>query len=132
MAINGSVIFQPQFLEDYAGPQHAFRGFFGLAGHVQRGSASQFFDEFSRPVTQVIVARMGDNPVQVAGNRAHVFVDRPLVVIEDHDKALRIVGDIVERFIGNPAGEGGVAGQSHHVFPAACQVASHCHAERRR
>ena len=42
-----------------------------------------------------------------------------------------MVRDVVERFVGDAAGEGGVARDRDHVFLAAGLVARHRHAERR-
>ena len=68
--------------------------------------------------------------LQVAGNGADVLVDGPLVVVEDHDQALGVVGDVVERLVGDAAGEGRIAGHGDDVLLAAQLVARHRHAER--
>ena len=74
---------------------------------------------------------VGDDAVEVAGDGADVAVDGPLVVIEDDDEALGLLGDVVEGFERDAVGEGGVAGDGDDVFFAAGEIARHCHAERR-
>ena len=73
---------------------------------------------------------VGDDAVEVARDGADVAVDGPLVVVEDDDQALGLLGDVVERFEGNAVGECGVAGNGDDVLPAAGEVAGHGHAER--
>ena len=70
--------------------------------------------------------------LQVAGNGADVLVDGPLVVVQHHDQALGVVRDVVQRFVGDPAGEGRISRHRDHMFLAAGLVAGHRHAERRR
>ena len=60
------------------------------------------------------------------------LVDRPLVVVQHHDHALRLVSDVVERLVGDPAGKRRVPCQRHHVLRSASLVACHCHSQRRR
>ena len=85
VAVDGAVIFEAELFEDHAGPEHALGDLFGLARHAQRGLAADHFDELAGAVVQVVVARAGDDLVQVAGDGADVLVDGPLVVVEDHD-----------------------------------------------
>ena len=75
---------------------------------------------------------VGDDAVEVAGDGAHVAIDGPLIVVEYHDHALGLLGDVVERFEGDAVGEGGVAGDGDHVLMAAGKVAGHGHAQRGR
>jgi len=52
---------------------------------------------------------MGDDPVQVSGNSSDVFVDGPLVVIQDDQQLFRMMGDIVQRFEGDATSKRGIA-----------------------
>jgi len=74
---------------------------------------------------------VGDDLVEVAGNRADIAVDGPLVVVEHHDQPLGLLGDIVQRLEGDSIGKGCVAGHGDHVLLAAGQIARHGHAQRR-
>jgi hypothetical protein len=76
--------------------------------------------------------RAGDDLVEVAGNRADVLVDGPLVIVQDHNQPLGVVGDIVQRLVRNPAGEGRVSSHRDYVLLAARLVAGDGHAQRRR
>ena len=131
VAVDRAEVLQAQFLEDDAGPQHALGDLFGLARHAQRRLAAHFLHELAGAVVQIVEPRAGDDLVQVAGNGADVLVDGPLVIVEDHDQALGVVGDVVQGLVGDPAGEGRVAGDGDDVFLAARLVAGHGHAERR-
>ena len=73
---------------------------------------------------------VGDNAVEVAGDGADVAVDGPLVVVQDHDHAPGLLGDVVHGFEGDAVGEGGVAGDGDDVLVAAGQVAGNGHAQR--
>ena len=95
-------------------------------------SPPTFSTKFAGAVVQIVEPRAGDDLVQVAGNRADVLVDGPLVIVQHHDQALGVVSDIVQRLVGNPAGEGRVSGHGDDVFLAARLVAGDGHAERRR
>ena len=79
---------------------------------------------------QVLVARVGDDVGQVLGDGADVLVDRPFVVVEDDHQPLGVVGNVVERLVGDAAGKGRVAAERHDAFRAAAQVARRRHAER--
>ena len=67
--------------------------------------------------------------MQVTGHGAHIAVDGPLIVIEDHDHAPGLRGNVIHRFEGNAVSEGGVAGDGDDVFVTAGQVAGHGHAQ---
>ncbi len=132
VAVDGPVIFDAQFFKDHAGPQHALGGFFGLARHFEGHGAAQFLDEFAGAVVQVIVARAGDDGVEIGGDGADVLIDGPFVVVQHHQQFLGVVRDVVQRFVGDAAGERRVAGQRHDVFFAARLVARHRHSQGRR
>ncbi len=68
--------------------------------------------------------------VEIAGDRSHVLVDGPLVVVEDHDEFPRGSRDVVEGFQGGSAGEGGVPGDGDDMVVAAGQISGGGHAER--
>ncbi len=82
-------------------------------------------------VVQILVMLVGDDLVEVAGDGADVAVDGPLVVIEDNDQPLCLVGDIVERFKGDAVGEGGVSGNGDDMLVAAGEIAGDGHAQGR-
>src|SRR4029077_11848691 len=65
----------------------------------------------------------------VVSDRAHVFCDRPLVVVEHDDETLGMRFHIVERFVADSTGERGIACDYDNVFIATAQISSHSHAE---
>ena len=132
MAVDGAVIAQAQLFENHAGQQHALGGFFGAPRHAQRTGPAQFLHYLARSVVQAGIRRAGDDAVQIAGDGAHILIDRPLVVVQHHHQALGVVRDVIQSFVSDPAGKSGVAGQRHDMFLAAVLVASHRHAERGR
>ena len=129
VAVDGAEVLQAELLKEDGGPEHAFGGFFGAAGDLDGGLAAEALDDARGRVVQVLVVLVGDDPVEVAGDGADVAVDGPLVVVEDDDQALGLLGDVVDRFEGDAVGEGGVAGDGDDVFAAAGQIARHGHAE---
>ena len=130
--VDGAKVLQPQVLEDDAGPQHSLGDLFGFARHAQGRHAAHLLDEFSGAVMQIVELRAGDDLVKVAGDRADILVDGPLVIVQDHNHPLGVVGDIIQGLVRNPASEGRVSGHRDHVFLAASLVAGDGHAERRR
>src|SRR6185503_6750897 len=75
------------------------------------------------------VSGIRHNAIQVISDRAHVFCDRPLVVIEHDDETLGMRFHIVERFVADSTGERGIASYYDNVFIAAAQISPHSHAE---
>src|SRR6188472_1000251 len=75
------------------------------------------------------VSRIRHDAIHVISDRAHVFCDRPLVVIEHIDETLGMRFDIVERFVADSTGERGIASNYDNVFIAAAQISSYSHAE---
>ena len=130
VAVDGAEVLQAELLEQDRGPEHALGGLFSAARHLDRRLAADPLDDAAGRVVQMLVVLVGDDPVEVAGNGAHVAVDGPLVVVEHDDHALGLLGDVVERLEGDAVGEGGVAGHGDHVLLAAGQVARHGHAQR--
>ncbi len=132
VAIDWTIVFQPQLLEYDAGPKHAFGDFLGFTGHAQRDLPTHLFHELSGAIVQVVVLGAGHDLIQVAGDRTHVLVDGPFVIVQHHHHALGVVGDVVQCFIGNPASESGVSGHGDDVFLASSLVAGYGHAKSRR
>src|ERR1700742_643332 len=79
---------------------------------------------------QMLVALVGDDAMEVAGDGADVAVDRPLIVVQHDDETARLLGDVVQRFIGDAVGEGSVSGNSDDMILLALEVASNGHAKR--
>jgi hypothetical protein len=131
VAVDGAKVLQAELLEEDGGPQHALGGLFGPARHFDRGLAADLFNDAASPLVQVVVVLVGDDPVEVAGDGAHIAVDGPLVVVEHDDHPFRLVGDIVEGLKGDSIGEGRVAGDGDDVLLAARQIASHGHSQGR-
>ena len=129
VAVDGAEVLQAELLEEDGGPEHALGGFFGAADDGHGGFAAEALDELGGRLVEVAVALVGDDAVEVAGDGADVAVDGPLVVVEDDDEALGLVGDVVERFKGDAVGEGGVSGDGDDMLMAAGEIAGDGHAE---
>ena len=91
VAIDRAVITQAELLEDDARQEQIFHPFFDLVREVQHapGRAIALMNRAGLFV-QVRIGRIGDDVVQVSRDRADVFGDRPLVVVQDDDEALRL------------------------------------------
>ena len=131
VTVDGAEVLQAQLFEDDAGPQHSLGDLFGFSRHTQGGHAADLLDEFAGAIVQIFELRAGDDLVQVTGDGPDVLVDGPLVVVQHDDQPLGVVGDIVQGFVGNPAGEGGVSRDGDDMFLAAGLIAGDGHAERR-
>ena len=51
-----------------------------------------------------LIAGVGDNAVQIIGNRADIFGDAPLVIVENDNQPFGRVLDIVQGFECDPIG----------------------------
>ncbi len=102
--------------KEQGGPQHSLGGFFRLTHHLPCSLASQLFQQAGRGIVQIGVTLVGDNLVQVIGDRAHIAVDRPLVDVQHHNEALGLMGDIVERLKTYAIGERRIPGVGNHVL----------------
>ena len=132
VAVDGAEVLQAELLKQDGGPEHAFGGFFGAAHDSDGGFAAEVFYKARCRLVEVPIVLVGDDAVEVAGDGADVAVDGPLIVIEDNDEPLGLLGDVVERFKGDAVGECGIAGNGDNVFLAAGQIAGNGHAERCR
>jgi hypothetical protein len=90
MAIDRAVITQAELLKDYARQNEVFDALLHFVRELDRRVPADHLDEIARLVVQVTVSGAGRDIVQVGGNRADVFRDRPFVVIQNDDKALRL------------------------------------------
>ena len=132
VAVDGAVVLEAELFEHHGGPEHALGGFFGPAQHVDRGLAADLLHDLLGRVVQRLVVLVGDDAVEVAGDGADVAIDGPLIVVEDHDQAIGLLGDVVEGLEGDAVGKGGVAGDGDDVLRAARHVAGHRHAQSGR
>ena len=132
MPVDRAEVFKVKLLKQHRGPEQALGGFLGAPRHVAHGLAGDPLQHARRRGVQVLVMFVGHHAVKVARDRAHVAVDRPLVVVEHHDQPLGLPGDIVQRLKRDAVGKGGVAGHGDHMLAAAGQIARHGHAQRGR
>src|ERR1035441_1233221 len=72
VAVDRTVVLQPQLLEDDAWPQHALGRFLSLSGQAQRFLPSQSLNELAGTLMQEVVLGIGDNAVEITGNRAYI------------------------------------------------------------
>ena len=127
--VDGAKVLQAELFKQNGWPKNALGGFFGTAYHLDGSLAAEALDQASGCLVQMLVVLVGHDPVEVAGNGAHIAIDGPLVVVEHHDQALGLLSDVVHRLERNAIGKCGVAGHGDHVFRAARQVAGHSHAQ---
>ena len=130
--VDRAVVFQPQLLEYDAGPEHAFGDFFGLAGHAQSDLTAHLFDELPGALVQIVVLGARNDLIKIAGDGAYVLVNGPFVIVQDHQHALGVVGDVVQRLVGNAASESGISGHRDNVLFASGLVAGYSHSQCRR
>ena len=135
VAVDRAIIRKAHLLENQAGAmaggKQPLDRPLDLQCQVLARLAGEALDQLLHAAVQVLVARVGDDVGQVLGDRADVLVDRPLVVVEDDDQALGVVGDVVERLVGDAAGESRIAAKGDHALGATAQVARRRHAQRR-
>ena len=105
----------------------------GLVGQPQGQLAlGQAFHQPLEILLQAVIGGVGDDLVEITGDRADVFGDAPLVVVENADEAAGRVGDVVERLEGDAVGQGRVAEDADDMLVAATLVPRGAHAQRRR
>ncbi len=129
VAIDRPVIAHSQLLENYARHEQILHALLDLVRELDRALAGDCLDETARLVMEARVSRVGDDVVQITGDRAHVFGDRPFVVVQHDDETARLRFRVVQRFVTDPAGEGRIARHHHHVFIPAAQIAADRHPE---
>ena len=131
VAVDGAEVLEAELFKQNRGPEQALGGFFSTSRYRECGFAAKALKDAMGLVVQILVMLVGDDLVEVAGDGADVAVDGPLVVIEDNDQPLCLVGDIVERFKGDAVGEGGVSGNGDDMLVAAGEIAGDGHAQGR-
>ena len=89
-------------------------------------------DRLNEPASflvQTRIHRMRSDGIKIRSDRANVFRDRPFVVIEHDDEALRLRLGVIKRFVTDATGESGVARHHYHMFViGAAQITTDCHA----
>ncbi len=89
----------------------------------------QHLGELAHGVVHRAVGAAGDQPRQVARQRADRRGDRHVVVVEDDDQARVHRAGIVHGLVGHAGRHGAVADHGDHVVGLAAEVAGHRHAE---
>ena len=129
VAIHRAVVADAEVLEDDARGDEVLEGSLRLVGEFAGPLAGDPLHEAGGIFVEVGVGGIGGDAVQVVGHGAHVFGDRPFVVVEDDDEALGRVCHVVEGLKRDAAGEGGIARHAHDVFARSEFVPGHGHAE---
>ena len=124
MPVDRSVVAEAEVFEEDGGEDEVFAALLYLAGEFTRGWSGDFFEEVRSFIVEPGIGRVGGDFIEVAGDGADVFVDRPFVVVEDDDEALRGAGHVVESFKGRTAGECGVAGNGDDMLIPTLLVAA--------
>ena len=129
VTVDRSEIAKTKVLEEDARQEDLFHSGLDLVREMTGALAANPFDELSGLIMQVSVGRTGGDAVEIGRNSSGVLGDRPLIIVEDNDQALGGLGDIVESFVADAAGEGCVPGDRDHVFLAAVHIACRRHAK---
>ena len=93
-------------------------------------SGRDFLEEMLQIVGDFVVAGIGDQLVEIVGNRTDILGDRPLVIVEDANEFVRGVGDVVERLKRTAVGQGGIAENADDILVAPPLVTGGGHAQR--
>src|SRR4029453_14687765 len=129
VSIDRPVIAQAELLENDTRYEQAFDALLNFMRKLCDRFSSNRLDKMTRFLMKVRERRAGHDGVQVICNRADIFGDRPLVVIQDDDEPLRVRFDVIKRFVTDSARKRSVACDDHDILVAATQVASDGHAE---
>ena len=86
MTVDRPVITHAEFLEKDVGEQQILRALLDLVGKIAHRLAGDFLHKIGGLVAHRRIGRVGLQGVEVLGDGADVFIDRPLVVIENHDE----------------------------------------------
>ena len=76
---------------------------------------------------QLVVARIGDEFVQVIGNRPDNFRDAPFVIVENTDEFFRRVRDVVQRLKRNPVRQRRITKNTDDIFVRSFLIARRAH-----
>src|SRR3954454_936008 len=78
--------------------QRAFETFLGFMSELESNFAfGQAAEEAFEILRQFVVGRMRDQLIEITGNRADIFRDAPLIIIQDADETLSRLRDVVQR-----------------------------------
>ena len=132
VAVDRAEVAQPEFLEKHIGKQQVFCAFLHAVGEAACGFAGDFFDKLRGLGAHRGVGVMGLQRVEITGDGADIFVDRPLVVVEHHDESAGCLGDVVQRLKRWTTSEGRITGDSDHMVVAPGEIARGGHAKRSR
>ena len=108
-----------------------FHRFFGLVAqaHGEFARGAPLLEEGGGVLLQTVVARVGDELVEIVRDGANVLGDAPLVIIQDTDELLGGMRDVVQRLEGDTVRERSVTEDADHVFIRAALIARGAHAE---
>ena len=131
MPIDRSDIAQSKFFEQHAGHQQTLECFLDLV--------LNFGDFRSEPVHKALeffvrglIAGIGDDPVEIIRNSAHILGDAPLVIVQNDDQAFGGVLDVVEGLERDAIGQGRIPENNDHLLIRARAIAARRHAQAGR
>jgi hypothetical protein len=131
VAVHRADVPETKFFEQHAGHENAFYRFgnfvFDLGG-IRAEALNHALDLF----LDLLVTRMGHDPVQIIANGADILRDAPFVIVENDDEPVGGILDVVERFQRHAIGQRRIAEHAHDIFLGAEMIAPGRHAQRRR
>ena len=131
VAVDRADVIEAELLEHRAAGQEAARIFLD-AQRLLLQALRQLVRELLADVAQRHVGAPGDQPREIARQRADRRRDRHVVVVEDHDQARIHRAGIVHRLVGHAGRHRAVADHRDDVVVAPVEVARHRHAEAGR
>ena len=132
VAIDWPVIRHPELFENDAWENHPLYMLFGPTGDLERFRSSQLLNKVSSPFVKVDKPGIGRDLVQIPCDGSDVLVDRPLIVVQDRDQSLGVMGNIVQRLKRHATGKSRIPRQTNHVLFSSPHIPSGGHSQRRR
>ena len=129
MAIDRAVVADAKIIKNDARSDEALQSGLRLVNEFACGFSTDPLHEARRVFMEVRIGRVGDEAVQVIRHGAHIFGNRPLVVIENNDEPLGGRRDIVQGFKTDAAGESGIACNADDMLVGAYLVARGGHSQ---
>ena len=129
MSVDRAVVADAEIIENHAWRDEALQPRLRLVGQLACGFSTDPFEESGGVFMEVRVGGIGHQAVQIIRNGAHIFGDRPLVVVENDDQALGGRSDIIQGLKAHAAGEGGIPCHADDMLVGADLIARCGHAQ---
>ena len=95
MAIDGTKVAESEFLKKNVGKNKVFCAFFDPMSNFSNCFSKDFFDEVRGGCADGGVGRMGLECVEITGDSADVFIDRPFIIVQNDDEFFGGFGNVI-------------------------------------